>query len=143
LQVHFSVNGNDVCFLSHRIVAEVFVRNNDIENKTVVNHIDGDKTNNRVDNLEWVTQSENHRHAFRIGLRHWKNGMGELSRPVVQLNKDGKIFINEFESISAAKRAIGAKSCSGIRNCCKGIDKHSYGFKWMFLEDYKSMESEE
>lgn len=56
----------------HRAVAEMFIPNP--ENKPQVNHIDGNKDNNHASNLEWVTQSENNHHAFKIGLRQAKNG---------------------------------------------------------------------
>lgn len=52
-----------------RIVAQMFIPNDDPENKTQVNHIDGDKSNNSIDNLEWVTPSQNVQHAVDTGLR--------------------------------------------------------------------------
>lgn len=53
----------------HRLVAKAFCHNDDLENKTQVNHIDGDKENNKCSNLEWVTPSYNTQHANDIGLR--------------------------------------------------------------------------
>ena len=55
----------------HRLVALSFIPN--LESKKTVNHIDGDKSNNYVHNLEWMTNTENMRHAFEIGLYDERN----------------------------------------------------------------------
>lgn len=65
-QIQLRINGKSKKFLVHRIIAQAFIPNP--ENKPHVNHINGDKHDNRVENLEWCTQSENLRHAVNIGL---------------------------------------------------------------------------
>lgn len=60
-------DGKKKCHLVHRLVAKTFIPNSD--NKATVNHIDGDKKNNHISNLEWATQTENGNHAIRTGLR--------------------------------------------------------------------------
>ncbi len=62
-----TLDGNASHALVHRLVAKAFIPNPD--NKREVNHIDGNKLNNDVCNLEWVTSSENKRHAFDTGLK--------------------------------------------------------------------------
>ena len=64
---NLSHNGKVKCKLVHRLVAETFIPNH--QNKPEVNHIDGDKQNNSVKNLQWVTPSENQRHSIDLGLR--------------------------------------------------------------------------
>lgn len=71
-QVTLCTNGIQDRRSVHRIVAEHFLTNE--ENKPQVNHKDGDKLNNHVDNLEWVTPSENGLHAYKMGLNEPQKG---------------------------------------------------------------------
>jgi len=64
-QVQLRKDGKTILKLPHRLVAQVYLGESDL----TVNHIDGNKSNNHVSNLEWVTHQENQLHAFRLGLR--------------------------------------------------------------------------
>ena len=82
----------------HRLVAETFL-DHSIE-RTQVNHIDGDKTNNRVDNLEWVSPSKNVKHAYDTGLKRPSGGLPP--RKVVD-----KTTGCVYESMKDCSRIIG------------------------------------
>lgn len=76
LRCNLNVNGKRKSYLVHRLVADLFIPNPN--NKPFINHIDGNKHNNLVDNLEWCTRSENEKHAWKFGLKRDTATKGEL-----------------------------------------------------------------
>ena len=104
----------------HRLVAIVFLPNPN--NKPQVNHKDGNKKNNHVENLEWVTASENTQHSYN-------NGFNQRARPIAQI-KNGK-EINVFPSIHNAAVKTGIEYVT-IYWCVNGIFKQAGGYEWKF-----------
>lgn len=89
----------------HRLVAEAFIPNPN--NKKQVNHIDGDKRNNHVSNLEWSTRSENMRHAVRIGLKKPLKGS---KNPAAKLSESDVLKIRKEYSLGGIGQiALGVK----------------------------------
>lgn len=89
LQIGLSKNNKVIYYYIHRLVAQAFLLN--INNYKYINHKDGNKTNNKVNNLEWCTQSENVKHAYRIKLMDKKGEKHHLSK----LTKNDIFFIRK------------------------------------------------
>lgn len=124
--------GENKIKMIHTLVAEAFIPNP--EGKRFVNHIDGNKHNNSVSNLEWVTSKENMNHAIRTGLRnpHFNNAAfgsdNANSVHVLQYTKDGKL-VKKWDCISDAARHFNCNP-STISNCMSGKLKTAHGFVW-------------
>lgn len=115
----------------HRLVAKAFIPNP--ENKPQINHIDGNKRNNCVINLEWVNASENIRHAHKIGIYNQKQhsmAMNKYKKKVAKI-KNGKI-VELYESLSLASQLNNvSKQC--IHNAIKNPNYTCVGFEWKYL----------
>ena len=111
----------------HRLMAASFLGKSEDPLETVVNHIDGNGFNNRIENLEWSTESENSIHAVETGLR------GDL-KPVVRYKLDGT-RLDEFSSGSKATKFMEGKTQSAISDACTGRKKTAYKFLWRFLSE--------
>lgn len=118
-----------MCYL-HRLMAETFIPNP--ENKKEVNHIDGNKLNNSLNNLEWVTRIENSQHSYKYGLQRAKRGKNNMKhKKVIQYNLNGE-EIKVWDCVMDIQRELGFPS-GGISNSCLGKNKTSYGYKWKYI----------
>ena len=116
-------NGKATMKYVHRLVAEAFIANPN--NKPQVNHRNGDVADNRAENLEWVTASENHLHAYReLG----RKPSGGVSRKKIECVETRTIY----NSIGEAERLSGVPRCD-ISNVANGRQLTAKGFRWRFV----------
>lgn len=102
----------------HRLVGEAFIDNpNDLE---TINHIDQDKHNNNVENLEWLSRGDNIRYS--------------LSKPVEQYDLESGELLATYPSTMAVERLMGfANQC--ISMACRGQYKKAYGYIWRYKDE--------
>lgn len=121
-------NGKPKFIRTHRLVAMAFIPN--IENKPQINHIDGNKLNNNVNNLEWCTLQENKDHAIRTGLQDFRGKNNPKAKSVLQYDKKGN-FIKRYDTIREAMKETGTLE-SKISMVCNNHSKTAGGYIWKF-----------
>ena len=105
----------------HRVVANTFIPNP--SNFKQVNHINGDKSNNCISNLEWCDQSYNMNHAY-------ENNLNPRQKAVIQKDISGKL-LNTYRSAHEASRCTGVNR-GNISSCCIGNISQAGGFTWEY-----------
>ena len=125
LIVNLCKEGNQKFYTVHRLVAQSFLPNPD--NLPQINHVDENKKNNCVDNLEWCTNKYNINHGTRT------DRMAKTrSKPVLGISLDGKSYLY-FNSTRDAER-LGGFNQGAISDCCRGERKSHHGYTWEYVE---------
>ena len=125
---------DNICkkFKLHRLIAKAFIPNPD--NKEEIDHIDTDTRNNKIENLRWVTRTENLNNPITLE-NYSKNRKGKFlnnewkSKKVYQYTLDDE-FVKEWASVAEAER--NGFTHSSICNCCNGKKESYKGFKWSY-----------
>lgn len=151
LFVNLYKDGKRKKFLSHRLVVTTFISNDNPTEKIQVNHIDENKENNHVSNLEWVTPKENINWGTRneraskniskamkgknnpmYGKKHTEESKQKMRIPILQYTLDGE-FLKEFDSTTQASTELNIDS-GNITQCCRKKRKTCGGFIWRYKE---------
>lgn len=130
LRVALTKCGKAKLYPVHRLVALAFIPNP--HNYPQVNHIDEDKTNNKVENLEWVTASMNCNHGTRKARIREKQLNNVHPRPIIQKTLDGR-FVARYTSCAEIPRVTRYKR-TNVVECLRGRIRHAYGYKWEYEE---------
>lgn len=132
--LHLSKSGTSKTVKVHRLVALAFIPNP--EGKPEVNHIDGDKVNNNKDNLEWVTPSENKKHAIATGLKVNPSGpkAHNYRGDVLVIDSEGNVVETLRGHADIIRKGF---SSSGVSAVLRGRSKTHKGFKFKLKENEK------
>lgn len=122
LQIGLRKNGKYKTFTIHSLVANVFLPK--IEGKNEINHIDENKHNNTVENLEWCDRQQN----CNYGTKNERKAKTDGKK--IKCIETGKIYY----SIGQARKEMGLKSRSGISACCSGKQKTAGGYHWEYVD---------
>lgn len=149
---YYNVSIKDKSIGVHRVVANTFISNS--QNKSEVDHINGIRTDNRVENLRWTTHKENcnnpitrarqskrmtEHNPFR-GKTHPQWFIDKQREHLIEMNLTGKKvyqytmkgeYVAEYKSAREAQRQTGI-DCSSISHCCRGDMKYTHGYVWSY-----------
>ena len=129
-RISLRYGGGKYTHLVHRLVAECFLV--DYTEELTVNHINGIRDDNNLENLEMMTLADNIRHSYEsLGREQFPN-----SKPVNQYTLEGK-FVAGFVSIASAARSVN-KSEANISAVVNGLEETCAGYKWEFKTDYNA-----
>lgn len=124
----------------HRLVAIAFCENVNPNEYTEVNHIDGNKTNNMAENLEWCNRSYNNKHAYMKKL-HTLHGCYGKKKAVAQIDIETNVIVKIHDSVEEASKSVDLKNFANISACCNYAENpnkykrpclSSKGYKWIF-----------
>lgn len=140
-----SVNSHGYCVVSltkngikkdhkiHRLLATAFIPNPMPNDYNCVNHIDGNKLNNSLENLEWCTRGQNVKHARE--MLHYDYS----EKPVIQRDVDGE-FVALWKNISTAAKIMNGAG-THIGAACRGTALTAYGYTWEYADsDYDELD---
>ena len=132
--VSLTKNGKGKTFNIHKLVATAFIENKN--NDKCINHIDGNKRNNNVTNLEWCSYGHNEKEAYKLRLKkpsnEGKKGALNPSSKKVYQYKNG-LLIKVWDSLTSTGES-GEYNYRCVGNCCLGKQKEYKGYKWKYKD---------